>query len=176
MSVAVRTLPDAGMVAVTVATVCDAFGSVATSNVAVDCPASMTTVEGTSTLAALLDSATSTPVAAAGAASERVPVTERPVATDDADSDNPCSVRREILNVAVWLTPEYVAVIVAVDDVDAATVSIENVWFVDPAPINTLDGTVATAVLLDSVTRAPPVGAAADKVTVPVTASPPAMD
>ena len=66
--------------------------------------------------------------------------------------------------------------IVAVDDDDAATVSIGNVWLVDPAATNTLDGTVATAVLLDNVTRAPPVGAAADKVTVPVTSSPPAMD
>jgi hypothetical protein len=65
---------------------------------------------------------------------------------------------------------------VAVDDVDAATVSTENVWLVDPALINTLGGTVATAALLDSVTVAPPVGAAADKVTVPVTARPPAID
>lgn len=81
-----------------------------------------------------------------------------------------------MLNVVVWLTPEYVAVIVAVDDVDAATVSIENVWLVDPAATRTLAGTVATDVLLDKLTRAPPVGAAADKDTVPVTSSPPAMD
>src|SRR5215471_10816256 len=65
---------------------------------------------------------------------------------------------------------------VAVDDVDAATVSTENVWLVDPALINTLGGTVAAAALLDRVTVAPPVGAAADKVSVPVTASPPAID
>lgn len=89
VSVAIRTLPDAGMVAVSVATVCGAFGSVVTSNAAVDCPGPITTVGGTSTLAALLDSATSTPVAAAGAARERVPVTDRPVATDVADSDSP---------------------------------------------------------------------------------------
>jgi hypothetical protein len=36
----------------------------------------------------------------------RVPVTERPLGTDGADSDKPWSVRRVMLNVAVWLAPE----------------------------------------------------------------------
>jgi hypothetical protein len=66
-------------------------------------------------------------------------------------------------------------VIVAVDEADAATVSISNVWKVAPEATVMLGGTVAAALLLARVTTAPAVGAAADKVTVPVTASPPAM-
>ena len=65
--------------------------------------------------------------------------------------------------------------IVAVDEVAAATVSMENVCVVLPAATVTLAGTMATALLLARVTAAPDAGAAADKVTVPVTARPPAI-
>ena len=55
----------------------------------------------------------------------------------------------------------------------ADTVVIENVALVAPAATVTLDGTVATAVLLlDSDTAAPPVGAPAESVTVPTAAVP----
>lgn len=146
------------------------------SNVAVDNPTPITTVDGTITLALLLERPTSTPLAAAGAASVTVAVTDRPLPIEGTDRVNPCRVRRVTFNVTVWLTPAYVAVSVAVDDVAAATVSIENVWLVDPAATSTLAGMVATGVLLASETTAPPVGAAADSVTVPVTCSPPAID
>jgi len=55
----------------------------------------------------------------------------------------------------------------------AATVFTANVAFVDPAGTTTLAGTVAALLLLASVIVAPPVGAAADRVTVPVTGEPP---
>ena len=48
-----------------------------------------------------------------------------------------------------------------------------KVALVAPATTVTLEGTVAAAVLLDSVTAAPPDGAGAVKVTVPVEEPPP---
>lgn len=60
---------------------------------------------------------------------------------------------------AVWL-----------ETMDVATV---NVLLVAPALTVTLTGTVAAAELSDSVTTAPPVGAAALRVTVPVDDEPP---
>jgi hypothetical protein len=64
------------------------------------------------------------------------------------------------------------AVLVATEDVVAA-----NVAFVVPAAMVTEAGTFATAVLLlESVTTAPPAGAAAVSVTVPVDPLPPTAD
>ena len=54
-----------------------------------------------------------------------------------------------------------------------AVVVTANVAVVAPCATVTLAGTVADALLLDSVTRAPPVGAAALSVTVPVELAPP---
>ena len=58
------------------------------------------------------------------------------------------------------------------------TVVVETVKFavVDPAATRTLARTVAEPLLLVSVTVAPPVGAAADSVTVPVDDEPPVTD
>jgi hypothetical protein len=59
--------------------------------------------------------------------------------------------------------------------VDAATalVVMLNVALVAPAATVTLAGTVAAALLLDSVTTAPPAGAGPSSVTVPVRGLPP---
>jgi hypothetical protein len=76
----------------------------------------------------------------------------------------------ESLRVAPPLIPEIVTVL----DVVTALVATANVAVVLPAGTVTLPGTVATAVLLlDRVTTAPPAGAAALRVTVPVDVPPP---
>ena len=69
----------------------------------------------------------------------------------------------------VLLTPKYVAVRLAgVEAVIVPAVTV-NVTDVDPAGTVTLAGTLAAVVLeLESVTTAPPVPAAAERLTVPV--------
>ena len=59
--------------------------------------------------------------------------------------------------------------------VDAATALVltVNVALVAPAGMNTLEGTLAAPLLLESATVAPPVGAAPLSVTVPVEEFPP---
>lgn len=63
-------------------------------------------------------------------------------------------------------------IVAAVAVVTVAVVT-ENVAVVDPAATATFAGTVATPLLLDSVTTIPPAGAALDSVTLPVDAVPP---
>ena len=53
---------------------------------------------------------------------------------------------------------------------------IANDWLVLPAGTVTLAGTVAAGLLLESVTTAPPVGATAVRLTVPVTVEPPSTE
>lgn len=73
------------------------------------------------------------------------------------------------VSVVVFVTPEYVAVIVTVCDETTVDVSTRNVVLVLAAGTLTFDGTFATSVLLlESETDAPPDGAAAVSVTVPV--------
>ena len=75
----------------------------------------------------------------------------------------------DTVRVALWLLPEYVAVMLTAVDVVTLRVVTVKVVLVLPAGTVTLAGTVAAAVLpLVSVTAAPPEGAAALKVTVPV--------
>jgi hypothetical protein len=70
--------------------------------------------------------------------------------------------------------PPPVAVIVTAVDAVTDDVAIANAALVAPCGTDTLAGTVAAALLLDSVTVAPPAGAAALNVTVPCDADPPA--
>jgi hypothetical protein len=75
---------------------------------------------------------------------------------------------------AVRVAPAYEDVIVAVVDTVTNDVATANVAVVAPAATVTLTGTVAADTLpLPSVTTAPPTGAPADSVTVPVDPVPP---
>ena len=77
------------------------------------------------------------------------------------------------VSVAVRFAPNEPDIVTDVDDATVWVVTV-NVRLVLPAATVTLEGTVATAVLLlDSVTTAPPLGAAALRVTVPVEELPP---
>ena len=77
------------------------------------------------------------------------------------------------VSVAARFAPNEPEIVTGADDATVSVVTV-NVRLVLPAATVTLEGTVATAVLLlDSVTTAPPLGAAALKVTVPVDEMPP---
>jgi hypothetical protein len=75
--------------------------------------------------------------------------------------------------VAVRVTLPALAVIVTGVDVLTALVGIAKVADVDPCATDTLAGTVAAVLLLDSETASPPAGAVAVRVTVPCAAVPP---
>src|SRR5262245_28897180 len=94
--------------------------------------------------------------------------------------DGPLTVNRAIgtveptVSVAVRVALR-LPVIVTVVGVETALVFTVNVPLVEPAAIVMLEGTVAAAVLsLDSVTTAPPEGAALSSVAVPCDVPPPA--
>jgi hypothetical protein len=77
------------------------------------------------------------------------------------------------VRLAVRVTDPALAVIVAGVEAVTALVEMANVALVAPAATTTLAGTVATALLLDSCTANPPVGAADVRVSVPCAAVPP---
>jgi hypothetical protein len=148
-------------------------------NVALVAPAATVTLAGTvATVVWLLERATVAPPV--GAALERVtvPLEFVPPVTLDGLTLTPCKLAGGGTGVTVsvvdLLTPLYVAVIVTAVLVVTADVVAANVALVDPAAIITLVGTLATAVLLlESATTAPPIGAAAVNVAVPVEPFPP---
>jgi hypothetical protein len=77
------------------------------------------------------------------------------------------------VSVALRLTPKVPEIVADVED-DTVCVVTVNVRLVAPAVTVTLAGTVAAAVLLlESITTAPPDGAALDNVTVPCEELPP---
>jgi hypothetical protein len=142
--------------------------------VALVAPAATVTLAGTCAAAVLLlDSVTIAPPAGAAPLRVTVPVELVPPTTDAGDlvtDDNEAVVT---VNVAFALPP---SVAVTTDVVVEATLRLVtvNVPVVFPAATVTLAGTVAAAVLLlVSATEAPPVGAAALSVTVPVELAPP---
>src|SRR5712691_5335185 len=153
--------------------------TVVTVNVALVAPAGTVTLPLTGTLATalLLDRVTTAPPVGAVALKVTVATEELPPTTLVGFSPKPDTVRGgggaagETVSRAVLVTPPKEAEIVTEVDAVTDTVVTLNVVLVLPAGTVTLPiaGTLATAVLLlERVTTAPPVGAAALKVTVPV--------
>src|SRR5712692_6614873 len=153
--------------------------TVVTVNVALVAPAGTVTLPptGTLTTALLLERVTSAPPVGAVALNVTVATEELPPTTLVGFSAKPDTVRGgggaggETVSRAVLVTPPKEAEMVAEVDAVTDTVVTLNVVLVLPAGMVTLPiaGTLATAVLLlKRVTTAPPVGAAALKVTVPV--------
>ena len=176
VSAAVRVTPAA--LAVMVATVDTVADVVAMVKVALVAPAATVTLAGTVAAALLLESVTPNPPAGAADVNVTVPCTDVPPVTlvgltETADSEAGGG-GGVTVSVAVLAAPPYAPVIVTAVEALTALVVMVNVALVAPAATVTLAGTVATAVLLlDSVTTAPPVGAALVSVAVPCAELPP---
>jgi hypothetical protein len=140
-------------------------------------PAAMVTVEGTCAAdVLLLESWTSAPPVGAGPVNVTVPVELFPPTTDDGLRVIEDRVGGLTVRLALRVMP-YVPEIATEVLVRTADVETVKVAVVDPAETATLTGTRATAVLLlSSATTAPPLGAAAVRVTVPVELLPPTND
>ena len=79
-------------------------------------------------------------------------------------------------NVAVFVTPPWVAVIVAVTGADTDAVVIVKTADVDPGETVTAVGAFALVLLEERLTVAPPEGAGPLSVTVPVESAPPTTE
>jgi hypothetical protein len=146
--------------------------TVAIENVAVVPPAAIVTDAGTVTAALSLRSATIAPPAGAGSFKVTVPIEPRPPVTVNGFKSRDETAGGLIVREAACVTPK-VALIAAVVVEATAVVFTANVAVVAPAATITLGGTVADALLLESVTAIPPTGAAEFRVTVAVVLLPP---
>ncbi len=141
--------------------------------VAVVAPAGTVTLAGTAVAVESSESVTTAPPAGAAPVSATVPVDELPPVTlvgltvsEDSETGGGGGVT---VSVAVRLAPLYVPVSVTLVLAVTAVVVMLKVALVAPAGTVTVEGTPATAgLLLTSVTTAPPAGAAAVNVAVPV--------
>ncbi len=139
-------------------------------------PAGTVTLAGTvAAEVLLLARVTNVPPLGAGPPSVTVPCEMLPPRTVLGFSvTDEAPVRGKTVSEVVVVTPPKPAEIVTGVDVVTALVVTVNVALVDPAGTMTLAGTVAAEVLLlDSVTAAPPDGAAPLRVTVPCDVPPP---
>lgn len=160
-------------VAEIVAVVFTATGVVVIVNVAVREPAAIVMLAGTIAADVLLCSVTNAPPAGAAPLKVTVPVEEAPPVTVCGLLVSDDKLAALTVKVAVRVAP-YVAVITAEEFTVTGVVVTEKVAVVAPAETFTLPGVCATAVLLlESVTRAPPVGAGPLRVTVAVELFPP---
>jgi hypothetical protein len=175
VSVVVRVTPAA--LAVMVTAVEAATVVVVTWNVALGWPCATVTLGGTDAAALLLDSATVNPPAGAAAVRPTMPVDDDPPTTlvgftetalSDAGAGGGFTV-----SVTDRETPPYAPVIVTKVVPVTCVVATGNVALVAPAAMVTLEGTLATPLLLVSVTTAPPEGAALEIVAVPWDPLPP---
>jgi hypothetical protein len=141
-------------------------------NVALVAPAGTVTLAGVVAAAELSDSVTTAPPAGAALVNVAVPVAEPPPVTlvgFTVTADKLAAAGGGFtVNVAVRVAPPNAPVIVTGVAVVTLVVVIEKVALVAPAGTVTLAGVVAAAELSESVTTAPPVGAALVRVAVPV--------
>jgi hypothetical protein len=152
---------------------------VETGNVPLDSPPWTIIVAGTVAAAVFeLDNETTSPPAGAPTERKTVPVTGFPPSTDAGETPSDAGPMGGgggvTVSVALRVTPPKAPVIVA--DVDAVTEAVltVNVALKAPAGTVTLAGTAAALVLLlDSVTTAPPEGAALVRLAVPCEVLPP---
>lgn len=146
---------------------------VVTVNVAVVAPAAIVTDAWTVAEVLLDERETTSPPVGAGPLSVAVPVDEVPPVTVVGESVMLVKVGALMVNVADWLMPASVPVIVEVVLVTTAVVVTVNVVEVAPAGTVTVAGTVALVEELVRLTDAPPGPAAPERVAVPVELEPP---
>jgi len=143
-----------------------------TGNVAETWPAGMVIPAATEAAVLLVDKLTFTPPKGAAAVSVTVPPLLVPPVTIDGETEIALRIARLAvggLTVSVVLTElADVAVMATLWLVGTVVVVTKNVAEVEPAATVMAAGTVAAALLLDKLTVAPPVGAAAARLTVPV--------
>ena len=151
-----------------------ATGVVDTVKVAVFVFTATVTLTGTeATDGLLLDSVTTAPPAGAGPFSVTVPVDRLPPLTELGLSATEVRLAAVTVNVAVLVVPLYVPEMVTEVLLATGIVVTVNVAVVAFAATVTLAGTIAAGLLLVRATTAPPGGAAAFSVTVPVDELPP---
>jgi hypothetical protein len=147
----------------------------AAAKLAVLTPALTVTLDGTVTAPLLLDRLTAAPPEGATFDKVTVQFDVAPLATAEGLqlSEVTCTGALTVREV-VCEVPLYVAVSVAVWSVVTVPAAAVKLAVVKPAPTVTLAGTVTAPLLLESVTAAPPDGAAFVKVTVQIEDPPPA--
>jgi hypothetical protein len=150
-------------------------GSVDIEKLALVDPAAIVTLAGTlATKMLLLERATTAPSLGAGPLNVTVPVAELPPVTLEGFSFSEASTGGTTVSEADCVTPPKTAEIVTDVAVATAPVCSVKAALVAPAETVTLDGTVATPVLLlERATTAPPLGAGPFNVTVALEEFPP---
>jgi len=160
-------------VAVMVTGIVEVTGVVLIVKLAELAPAATLTVADIVAFVLLEDKLTSVPPVGDGDCKVTVPVDDVPPITVVGDTVTLASITGEMVRLAVTDALPKLAVIVADVELVTAVVVTVKVAVVAPAPMVTDAGTVAFALLDDSLMTEPPVGAGTERVTVPVEGVPP---